>query len=151
MSSHNDMSFAASFAHSISPHVQWSEDELLEHASPGKSLVKDLVGGAVSTIINKTLSQVANVIRPGEGHVVPPGAHNISIMLGEAANNIVAALDTPSIAQEGHSGPTTSPGSSSTTTSFITTTSAPHLTSDQPGLDPSQVGYNLVAFVMIFI
>ena len=140
-------SSSAYSSHSISPHIQWAEDEQRERFSPGKSLAEDLVGGAISTIINKTLSQVANVIRPGEGHEAPPGVYNISTMLGEAANNIVAALGTPSTAQEGYSGPTTSPGSSSTTIT-TTTTSAPHLTSDQPGLDPSQVGYNLVVFVM---
>jgi hypothetical protein len=87
MSSHSDMSFSASFAHSISPHIQWSEDELLEHASPGKSLVKDLVGEVVSAITNTTLSQMANAIRPGEGHEVPPSAFNITHVLGKAANN----------------------------------------------------------------
>jgi len=148
MSSYSDSSFSASFAHSISPHVQWSEDELLEHASPGKSLVKDLVGEVVSAITNTTLSQIANAIRPGEGHEVPPSAFNITHVLGKAAKTIKAALDVPSTAWEGSSDLTTSPGSSTTTT---TTTSAPHLTSDQPGLDPSQVGYNLVTFVMIFI
>ena len=150
MSSFFRVSSSAYSSHSISPHIQWAEDEQRERFSPGKSLAEDLVGGAISTIINKTLSQVANVIRPGEGHEAPPVAYNISTMLGEAANNIVAALGTPSTAQEGYSGPTTSPGSSSTAIT-TTTTSAPHLTSDQPGLDPSQVGYNLVAFVMIFI
>jgi hypothetical protein len=138
----------ASFAHSISPHIQWSEDELREHASPGQSLVKDLVDGATNIINNVTLSQVAKTIWPGEGKEAPPGAFNITTVLGKAAKTIVAALDVPSTAQEGYSGSTTSLGSSSTSTT--TTTSAPHLTSDQPGLDPSQVGYNLVAFVMIF-
>ena len=151
MSSHSDMSFSVSFAHSISPHIQWSEDELREHASPGQSLVKDLVDGATDIFKNVTLSQVAKTIWPGEGKEAPPGAFNITTVLGKAAKTIVAALDVPSTAQEGYSGSTTSLGSSSTSTTTTTTTSAPHLTSDQPGLDPSQVGYNLVTFVMTFI
>jgi hypothetical protein len=149
MSSYSVMT--ASYSHSISPHIQWSEDELREHASPGQLLVKDLVDGATNIFSNVTLSQVAKTIWPGEGKEAPPGAFNITTVLGKAAKTIVAALDVPSTAQEGYSGSTTSLGSSSTSTTTTTTTSAPHLTSDQPGLDPSQVGYNLVAFVMIFI